>query len=188
MRLLHWAVLAVALLAFSAPTELWAQGRGNAHGKQKAKNRQEERVFVRENRNGETVFELRGRDQQNARVRGRKVVRVRNFNNLRDDDVIVLRDRNGRVVVVDRDDIEDRFQVNHTRGRGPAFCRSGAGHPVFGRQWCIEKGWGLGNRTVFFDNDDRVIFRSGSQLVVARVRDDRSTIERIVDRILFWTD
>lgn len=28
--------------------------------------------------------------------------------------------------------------------KGPAFCRSGAGHPVFGRRWCAEKGFGLG--------------------------------------------
>jgi hypothetical protein len=27
----------------------------------------------------------------------------------------------------------------------PAFCRSGAGHPNWGRQWCIDKGFGLGN-------------------------------------------
>lgn len=26
----------------------------------------------------------------------------------------------------------------------PAFCRSGAGHPVWGRQWCVDKGFGLG--------------------------------------------
>lgn len=32
----------------------------------------------------------------------------------------------------------------------PAFCRSGAGHPVFGRQWCIDKRFGLGS-----DNDFR---------------------------------
>lgn len=29
-------------------------------------------------------------------------------------------------------------------GNGPAFCRSGAGHPVHGRRWCLEKGFGLG--------------------------------------------
>lgn len=28
------------------------------------------------------------------------------------------------------------------QGNGPAFCRSGAGHPVFGWQWCEERGWG----------------------------------------------
>lgn len=27
----------------------------------------------------------------------------------------------------------------------PAFCRSGAGHPVWGRQWCLDKGFGLGD-------------------------------------------
>lgn len=28
----------------------------------------------------------------------------------------------------------------------PSFCRSGAGHPVWGRQWCIDKGFGLGTQ------------------------------------------
>ena len=27
---------------------------------------------------------------------------------------------------------------------GPAFCRSGAGHPVHGRAWCLEKGFTIG--------------------------------------------
>jgi hypothetical protein len=26
-------------------------------------------------------------------------------------------------------------------GGGPAFCRSGAGHPVHGWEWCRQKGW-----------------------------------------------
>jgi hypothetical protein len=30
-------------------------------------------------------------------------------------------------------------------GGGPAFCRSGAGHPVFGWEWCQERGWGSSN-------------------------------------------
>jgi hypothetical protein len=30
-------------------------------------------------------------------------------------------------------------------GNAPAFCRSGAGHPVWGREWCVEKGFGLGS-------------------------------------------
>ncbi|HEU0013413.1 MAG TPA: hypothetical protein VFQ45_07000 [Longimicrobium sp.] len=30
-------------------------------------------------------------------------------------------------------------------GEGPSFCRSGAGHPQFGRQWCLDKGFGLGS-------------------------------------------
>ena len=28
-----------------------------------------------------------------------------------------------------------------TKGGGPAFCRSGAGHPVYGWEWCRERGW-----------------------------------------------
>jgi hypothetical protein len=31
------------------------------------------------------------------------------------------------------------------REGAPSFCRSGAGHPVWGRQWCVDKGFGLGN-------------------------------------------
>lgn len=30
------------------------------------------------------------------------------------------------------------------RGAGPPFCRSGVGHPVHGRLWCLERGFGLG--------------------------------------------
>jgi len=38
-------------------------------------------------------------------------------------------------------DTDDRYG----QGQGPAFCRSGAGHPTKGRQWCYDKGYGLGN-------------------------------------------
>jgi hypothetical protein len=31
-------------------------------------------------------------------------------------------------------------------GGAPSFCRSGAGHPVWGRQWCLDKGFGLGTQ------------------------------------------
>lgn len=31
------------------------------------------------------------------------------------------------------------------RDGAPSFCRSGAGHPVWGRQWCLDKGFGLGS-------------------------------------------
>ena len=40
----------------------------------------------------------------------------------------------------------DRVDVRTTsKGGSPAFCRSGAGHPNYGRAWCLEKGFGLGN-------------------------------------------
>lgn len=36
--------------------------------------------------------------------------------------------------------------VTSVKSKGsPAFCRSGSGHPVYGRSWCVQKGFGLGN-------------------------------------------
>jgi hypothetical protein len=35
---------------------------------------------------------------------------------------------------------------NQTKGGAPSFCRSGAGHPNWGRQWCLDKGFGLGTQ------------------------------------------
>lgn len=50
------------------------------------------------------------------------------------------------------------------KGNGPAFCRSGQGHPVHGWAWCRDKGWtrdaGFWDRAR--ERDDR-----------ARRRDDR---------------
>jgi hypothetical protein len=34
---------------------------------------------------------------------------------------------------------------DHVKNGAPSFCRSGAGHPVWGRQWCLDKGFGLGD-------------------------------------------
>lgn len=39
---------------------------------------------------------------------------------------------------------EDRGE--RARRGGPPFCRNGEGHPVHGRQWCRDKGFGLGSR------------------------------------------
>ncbi|MEX2582576.1 MAG: hypothetical protein WD766_04855 [Gemmatimonadota bacterium] len=55
-------------------------------------------------------------------------------------------------------------------GEGPPFCRNGQGHPVFGRDWCYERGFGLGARDIRWDDRgwEDVIFggqqrqRSGS--------------------------
>ena len=53
-------------------------------------------------------------------------------------------------------DLDDRSAENLGRWRvdviddgaregAPSFCRSGAGHPVWGREWCLDKGFGLGS-------------------------------------------
>jgi hypothetical protein len=50
---------------------------------------------------------------------------------------------------------------------GPSFCRDGSGHPVFGRQWCREKGFSLGRDRWERQRWDDVILRG------SRNRDQR---------------
>lgn len=57
--------------------------------------------------------------------------------------------------------------------QSPAFCRSGEGHPVWGREWCIEKGFGLGG------NDRSIWSRADDDLdVVFRRRPETSVLDR----------
>ena len=44
------------------------------------------------------------------------------------------------------------FSVPGEASASPSFCRSGAGHPVHGRAWCIDKGFGLGRSYVRHDD------------------------------------
>lgn len=53
-------------------------------------------------------------------------------------------DREERTRSRDRNEAADR--------RGPPFCRSGAGHPVHGQEWCREKGFGLGSDRVRWED------------------------------------
>lgn len=39
-----------------------------------------------------------------------------------------------------------RLGDQRPNGNAPAFCRSGEGHPVWGVDWCLDKGFGLGSR------------------------------------------
>jgi hypothetical protein len=56
-------------------------------------------------------------------------------------------DRQHRGGYYDRDGRYDDYDRDGNRGdrsgsdRGPSFCRSGAGHPVFGRRWCTDRGY-----------------------------------------------
>jgi hypothetical protein len=70
-------------------------------------------------------------------------------------DRVIVRNRRGDVLV----DLDDRrarelgywnlrrLGDRRATGNAPAFCRSGAGHPVWGREWCLDRGHGLGSRT-----------------------------------------
>lgn len=65
----------------------------------------------------------------------------------------------------------------------PAFCASGAGHPVWGREWCIDKGFGLGGGSVLWSRGtvDDVIFRRRGD----RDRVDRGSLEEVLGEIVF---
>jgi hypothetical protein len=52
-------------------------------------------------------------------------------------------DRSWEDVILGRRDAE-RGQTARGAKAGPPFCRNGQGHPVHGRRWCAEKGFGLG--------------------------------------------
>lgn len=58
------------------------------------------------------------------------------------------------------------------RANAPAFCRSGQGHPVWGREWCIDKGFGLGSR------QGTIWSRGGIGDVIFRQPDYRTRLDR----------
>jgi len=100
---------------------------------------------------------------ETASAQGRSVERARDrverIDIRRDRDRDWDRDRNRR----DRNDewehrrrareLEEILRRRHDddrhRHNAPPFCRDGRGHPVHGRQWCREKGYGLGSRDVW---------------------------------------
>lgn len=60
--------------------------------------------------------------------------------NRRGDPLLFIDDRTARDLGRWRVGVLD----DEVREGAPSFCRSGAGHPVWGREWCIDKGFGLG--------------------------------------------
>lgn len=167
-------IFAGAAILLAAPLDLLAQGRGND---------------ARRNR-GDIVRGQDGRSDDDSRdddSRDRRRGRDRVVDRRDDGRQVIFRD--GRVIVID--DRDRRLAAR--RGKGPAFCRSGAGHPVFGRRWCVQKGFGLGrevrdDRRVIWDDDDVVILRDGRRVRVDRRLSERSTIDRVLDTIRFWSD
>ncbi len=63
--------------------------------------------------------------------------------------------------------------------RGPKFCRSGAGHPVHGQRWCVEKGFGLGHPRIERDRRER------ERWVRDHRREDRWERERWNDVVFY---
>jgi hypothetical protein len=61
--------------------------------------------------------------------------------NRRGDPLLFIDDRDAENLGRWRVDVVD----DDVREGAPSFCRSGAGHPVWGREWCLDKGFGLGS-------------------------------------------
>lgn len=161
-------ILPVALgFALALPSSVWAQGRGNAngHGKSKARN-QPARVIVQDDDDDRW-------DDRDGNDRRRN-----------DSGSIVLRD-GARVIVLDRDD----FAWFPVRNDGPAFCRSGAGHPVWGIQWCLNKGYSVGRPGTWFLRGDDLFLRDQSRVIVLQDRAydaDRAFWGAVASQIFAW--
>ena len=90
------------------------------------------------------------------------------------DRIRVLNRRGDPLLFIDDRDAENlgRWRVDvvddDLREGAPSFCRSGAGHPVWGREWCLDKGFGLGA----YDGD----FRWGRTSDVGNIVYSRGTL------------
>ena len=173
---IRW-ILPVALgIALALPSSVWAQGRGNADGKNKARS-QPTRVIVLD----DDRYDRDDDDDDRGWNDGRW-----NDSRRADRGRIILRD-GPRTVVLDRNDLA-WFPV---RNDGPAFCRSGAGHPVWGLQWCLNKGYAVGRPGTWFLRGDDLFLRDQSRVIVLRDRAydaDRAFWGAVASQILAWVD
>ena len=142
-----WLVAIAAGTAIGmAPADVTAQSSSNRARQQQELQRQRQEAREQDRRSAERE---RLRRQQQTRPRGivtRRDDRYDYDRNRRDDRYDYERDRRNR----DNRDVWDVFESRNDRRNdrydrnGPAFCRNGQGHPVRGRQWCRDKGFGLG--------------------------------------------
>ena len=175
-------ILPLALaLAVALPAAAWAQGRGNARGHDKQKNKHENRRVVIIDRDDD------GDDRDGIRVRERDWDRIWGDRDRNDRDRFVLRS-GGRTIVLNDGD----FAWYPVRSdRGPSFCRSGAGHPVFGLAWCLEKGFGIGRPGSVFLRGDDVFLRDRTRVIVLRDRRydaDQAFWSAVVGQVLALVD
>lgn len=177
----RWILTLALGLAIALPSSVWAQGRGNADKSKKNKHEQRRVIVLDDDDRWEDDDDRRDRDRDRDRV----ILRDRDRD--RDRDRIVLRDGR-RTVVLDGDDFA-WFPVRSDRG--PSFCRSGAGHPVFGLQWCVQKGYGIGRHGSVFIRGDDVYLRDQTRVIVLRDRAydaDRAFWSAVVGQVLAWAD
>jgi hypothetical protein len=133
------AAAGLLMAAAGAPAELNAQGRpASVTAKQQAKQQARQQAGQADRQQQIRDAERAERDRATARERERRE-RERLDRERRERERL---DRGRR----ERDRGVLGGQQARGRGGSPAFCRSGAGHPVFGRQWCDDKGFGLGSQ------------------------------------------
>jgi hypothetical protein len=184
------AVAASVTLASAAPADVLAQGRSGkgaqaeqrgpqARGQQQARD-QQQRQQAQQRQAQQQRQEAQQRQAQ-QRV-SQAEARLREAERQQRD----ARDQRARAIVIDRSRVDprdarrddrDRYDERgiwgtqtSNRGNGPAFCRSGEGHPVWGRQWCRDKGWALGNSRTVRDGRDIDVWRD---IILGRDRDRR---------------
>jgi len=107
---------------------------------------------------------------------------------------VLVRNRTG-VALLDFDEARARdlgaWEVvpldNTIKEGAPSFCRSGAGHPVWGRQWCLDKGFGLGSENNIrwgrTRNPADIVFRPVTQPSLTEVVLRSVLGDRAVDRL-----
>jgi hypothetical protein len=143
-------VAAGLVLGATAPADVSAQGasaaaRGKAQGQQARQQAQgqqarQQSASAQQRREAERETLRRQQARQAELDRQRELDRRRELDRQRELDRRRELDRQR-----DWDRQRDVYGRQQQRGGSPAFCRSGSGHPVFGRQWCRDKGFALGS-------------------------------------------
>lgn len=178
MRYAYAVIITMLLLGGLAGTEAFAQGRGNGRtGQESVENGRNESDDdrVSSSRGSGEVRRGRGSGRTTSESRGRTSDSRRDDGSIWD---ILGGDRDRDDDDWDDDDYDDRRR----KGNGPPFCENGQGHPVHGREWCRDKGYGMGGYDPIWrdrrSNDD-IIFR------LPRQQDSRRSITgSILDSIL----
>ena len=187
---MRWLLPVVLALSLGLPAATLAQGRGNAMGHDRGNAGDRPRVVVvdrddrRDDRDDPRRNDIRRDDTRRDDDRRDDDRRPDDRRDARD--VIVLRDRS-RTIVLDRDD----FAWYPVRSPGPAFCRSGAGHPVWGLQWCLARGYAIGRPGSWFLWGDDLFLLDQGRVIVLRDRGydaDRAFWGSVVSQIFAWVD
>ncbi|MEX0893800.1 MAG: hypothetical protein WEB88_16655 [Gemmatimonadota bacterium] len=85
-------------------------------------------------------------------------------------------DRGWEDIILGRRDAE-RGQADRRAQAGPPFCRNGQGHPVHGRRWCAEKGFGVGTGLGSL-GDIRWEEEGWGDVILRAPRNERDVIQR----------